>query len=533
MSEPSVARSYDDVPYDVGAVPGAHPDTLAVLGRLRGMQPPDVDRCRVLELGCSTGENLLALAAALPHAEFFGIDASPAQIETGTRRLRTLGVANVTLECRLIEELHASGRTYDYILCHGVYSWVPLPVRQRILALTAELLAPHGLAFISFNTPPGWHMRQQLRNLLLFHLEGQDGARERIAQARALLEFLADALRDRTDAYGALLREAVTALRRESDPYLLHEFLEGVNEPEYFSAFVARAASHGLQYVDNAVPVRDARVSAATRETLVASGADRVGLEQYVDFLSGSGFRRVALCRGDIRLADAAPASVLPAMRVAAAAAPERADAELTSDATEAFRFAGGPRIETNHPAMKTALAELGSRYPQSIAFAELCDTVRARLMAGGAHGTVAGAHGTVAGAHGTVAGAHGTEDIHELLANWLHQCYRNSLAELHLWQAPFTLQPSERPRASVLARAEAAADSPLVTSLRHTLVSVQPFDRRVLARLDGTIGVAEVAARLNDEGRASGELVCAEDVTQAVRRLALSAVVLAEAPVV
>jgi SAM-dependent methyltransferase len=257
MSEPSVARSYDDVPYDVGAVPGAHPDTLAVLGRLRGMQPPDVERCRVLELGCSTGENLLALAAALPHAEFFGIDASPAQIETGTRRLRTLGVANVTLECRLIEELHASGRTYDYILCHGVYSWVPLPVRQRILALTAELLAPHGLAFISFNTPPGWHMRQQLRNLLLFHLEGQDGARERIAQARALLEFLADALRDRTDAYGALLLEAVAALRRESDPYLLHEFLEDVNEPEYFSAFVARAASHGLQYVDNVEPLRD------------------------------------------------------------------------------------------------------------------------------------------------------------------------------------------------------------------------------------------------------------------------------------
>jgi SAM-dependent methyltransferase/methyltransferase-like protein len=515
MSEPSVARSYDDVPYDVGAVPGAHPDTLAVLGRLRGMQPPDVERCRVLELGCSTGENLLALAAALPHAEFFGIDASPAQIETGTRRLRTLGVANVTLECRLIEELQASGRTYDYILCHGVYSWVPLPVRQRILALTAELLAPHGLAFISFNTPPGWHMRQQLRNLLLFHLEGQDGARERIAQARALLEFLADALRDRTDAYGALLLEAVAALRRESDAYLLHEFLEDVNEPEYFSAFVARAASHGLQYVDNVVPLQDARVSAATRETLVASGADRVGLEQYVDFLGGSGFRRVALCRGDIRLADATPGGALPAMRVSAAAAPERADAELTSDATEAFRFAGGPRIETNHPAMKTALAELGSRYPQSIAFAELCDTVRARLMAGGAHGTVAGANGT--------------EEIDELLANWLHQCYRNSLVELHLWQAPFTLEPSERPRASVLARAEAAADSPLVTSLRHTLVSVQPFDRSVLARLDGTVGVDELAALLNDEGRASGELARAGAVAQAVRRLALSAVVLAE----
>jgi hypothetical protein len=206
-------------------------------------------------------------------------------------------------------------------------------------------------------------------------------------------------------------------------------------------------------------------------------------------------------------------------MRVSAAAAPERADAELTSDTTEAFRFAGGPRIETNHPAMKTALAELGSRYPQSIAFAELCDTVRARLMAGGAHGTVAGAHGA--------------EDIHELLANWLHQCYATGLAELHLWQAPFTLEPSERPRASVLARAEAAADSPLVTSLRHTLVSVQPFDRSVLARLDGTVDVAELAARLNDDGRASGEFARAEDVAQAVRRLALSAVVLAEAPVV
>jgi SAM-dependent methyltransferase len=500
MNDPErTALSYDDVPYDVGPVAGAHPDRLAVTAMLWSIEPPDVEQCRILELGCSTGENLAALAVALPDAELHGIDASPAQIATGTERLRAIGLDNVALECRRIEELDTDGRPFDFILCHGVYSWVPLAVRERILAVTADLLVPNGLAYISFNTQPGWHMRQQLRNLLLFHLHGQAGAQDRIAQARALLVFLADTLEERTDAYGVLLRDEARALRDEWDPYLFHEFLEDVNEPEYFNDFVARAAAHGLQHIDDVGLTRHSRPPALTaaREALAAAGADRTALEQYTDFIVGRGFRRSVLCRRGVRLEEAAPGRVLPHLRVAAAVRAERDDQDVTTESTAAFRFGGGGRIETNHPTMKLALKVIGDRYPRSVAFAELCEAVPA--------------------------------DTHEMLANWLHQCYRNGLVELHVWQPPFTLEPSPTPRASPLARHEAAADSGVVTSLRHARLTLQPFDRAVLAHLDGTLNRSEVAARLRqaEPGAASAEAPSAADVAEAVQRLALSALLL------
>jgi SAM-dependent methyltransferase len=507
MTEPvhDVAHSYDAVPYDAGAVAGAHPDALAVVGRLWGMQPPDVAHCRVLELGCSTGENLAALAIALPDAEFTGIDASPAQIATGRARLEQLGVVNVRLECRRIEDLADAG-TFDYVLCHGVYSWVPAAVRRQILALAAQVLAPQGLAYISFNTHPGWHMRQQLRNLLLFHLQGQDDVRYRIAQSHALLEFLAATLKERTDAYGALLREEVEALRTQPVTYLFHEFLEDVNEPEYFSAFVAHAAEHGLRYVDEVRPHQEPAGSSGARDALLAGGADRIALEQYLDFIGGRGFRRSVLCRQGVRLDPPAPEVALPHLRVASAVVPERQDAELTSATSEAFRFRSGPRVETNHPAMKVALAILGTSYPRAVPFQELCGAVDERLADVGP-----------------------PPDTGVRLAQWLYECHRSRLVELHAYQPPIDLAPGQRPTASPLARLEAQQRSPVVTSLRHVSVALHPYDRELLGLLDGSLSRDQLVERMAGTEPPPGTGAATHEVETdlALQRLAYSALLL------
>ena len=68
--------SYDEVPYESFPFPQTHPDHLATLGRLFAIQPPPLERCRVLELGCASGGNLIPMAVAMPQAEFFGVDLS-------------------------------------------------------------------------------------------------------------------------------------------------------------------------------------------------------------------------------------------------------------------------------------------------------------------------------------------------------------------------------------------------------------------------------------------------------------------------
>src|SRR3954468_25025912 len=77
------ATSYDELPYDSKPRYATHPDCAATLATLLGMEPAPVTRCRVLELGCSTGGNLIPMAATLPDSRFVGIDLSPLQIQTG------------------------------------------------------------------------------------------------------------------------------------------------------------------------------------------------------------------------------------------------------------------------------------------------------------------------------------------------------------------------------------------------------------------------------------------------------------------
>jgi len=149
-------NSYDAVPYPSTPYRGTHPDTLATLGTLVGMKPAPIDSCRVLELGCSDGGNLLPMAYSLPGSEFVGIDGSARQIELGLATLEALGLKNVTLKQMNLLDVGDQFGKFDYIIAHGIYSWVPPDVQDKILEICHCLLKPQGLAFVSYNTLPGW-----------------------------------------------------------------------------------------------------------------------------------------------------------------------------------------------------------------------------------------------------------------------------------------------------------------------------------------------------------------------------------------
>src|SRR5262249_30408638 len=160
---------YDEVPYSSKPFPQTHPDNLATVATLFGMTPPPVERCRVLELGCAAGGNLLPLAAALPGSRFVGIDLSRRQIDDGRPGREALGLRNFRLRHRSILDVGADFGQFDYILCHGVYSWVPAPVQDKILEVCAGHLAPNGVAYVSYNTYPGWHIPGAVRAMMRYH----------------------------------------------------------------------------------------------------------------------------------------------------------------------------------------------------------------------------------------------------------------------------------------------------------------------------------------------------------------------------
>src|SRR6516165_12727057 len=92
-----IQESYDAVPYESLPFNETHPDRLAALATLFGMSPAPAERCRVLELGCASGGNLIPMAVALPGSSFVGVDLSPRQIADGNEVVRALNLSNIEL----------------------------------------------------------------------------------------------------------------------------------------------------------------------------------------------------------------------------------------------------------------------------------------------------------------------------------------------------------------------------------------------------------------------------------------------------
>ena len=117
---------YDATPYTSNSFPQSAPGQLAAVAHLLGLDTPAVADARVLEIGCAAGGNLLPFAAAHPNADAVGIDLSPVQVTHGRTRARSLGLDNLKLLAGDIArmDLRALGQ-FDFVIAHGVYSWVP------------------------------------------------------------------------------------------------------------------------------------------------------------------------------------------------------------------------------------------------------------------------------------------------------------------------------------------------------------------------------------------------------------------------
>ncbi len=474
-----LARSYDELPYADRVFGVAHPDNLATVGALMGLQPPDTQQCRILELGCAAGSNLMAVAVTLPQSECVGIDLSPRQIERGEQIRQTLGLNRVQLRAENILELDRSLGTFDYIICHGVYSWVPPVVQEKILQLMAELLSPQGIGYISYNTYPGWHFRGLLRDMMRFHVRRLEQPLEMVQAGRALLDYIDQTLPHPDFYYARVLKEEIQLLRPEADSYLYHEHLEEYNEPLYFHQFAARLQPHGLQYVGEAEPHPIPGIlSPESLATLQGFSHDLIDLEQYLDFLAGRPFRRTLVCHREVRLPRQPGLLTIGRLHVNSVAQPKTENPDLFSAAPVDFETRTGVTLSTAHPLVKVALYILSEQRPRFLAFPDLCSAVRARMPEPPPI---------------TERG----DPITQGLAEALLRCYQSHLVDFRLRPPSDVQQISERPVASPLARLQAANGITRVTNLRNQVVPLKGFDCVLLPMLTGEYEQPQLVEKL------------------------------------
>jgi len=462
-------NSYDEVPYTSHPYAQATPDRLAVVATLMGMKPAGPARCRVLELGCCSGGNLLPLAVRHPESEFVGVDISARQVALGQEMIGALAIKNARIERRDILDIGQTLGQFDYIITHGVFSWVPPRVQDEILAVSAENLTAEGVAYVSYNVFPGWHMRGIIRDMMLYRASSFERPADRVRHSRALVDFLAQSVPE-DNPYGSLLRRELESLRSKDDDYLFHEHLEDFNEPLYFHQFAERATRAGLQYLGEADfgTTSVSTFKPATAQMLETVAHDRIELEQYMDFLRNRMFRQTLLCRRGVAISDEPIPQRLLGLHVASSAKPENPGMDVRSKAEGVFR--GRHAVtKTTDPLMKSALLYLSEIWPRAVCVHDLIAIARSRL----------------AGDAVVVDATQITGDSLRL-AEPLLRCYATSQIELTAIPSEFTLKASERPAAFRFARLQAERTT-RVTNLRHESCTLDDLQRQVLRLLDGS----------------------------------------------
>jgi methyltransferase-like protein/2-polyprenyl-3-methyl-5-hydroxy-6-metoxy-1,4-benzoquinol methylase len=514
----SGGNQYNEVPYPSYTHEQTHPDRLAVVATLLGMQPAPVDRCRVLELGCGDGSNLIPMAMSLRDSEFVGIDRAARPVKAANQILKSLELKNIFIKQLDVLDLPVDLGDFDYIIAHGLYAWVPDNVKEKILSICKSHLKPQGVAFISYNAYPGGHIADMLRNMLIFHLRETADSAQRIKQSFAFLKFLADS-QTGSDSYNALVQDELKQTLKFGPALLYHDRIATVNTPLYFFQFIDQAVRHGLQFLGEAdfFELQFHNYPSETVKLLEKMAATNIILkEQYLDFLKCRRFRQTLLCHAEIDVNPAPDPRPLRKMFIASRAQPVATPVDFKSGKFVEFVGPRGAKVGTDYPLAKAALVHLAGIYPKRLAFSGLLNA--ARQLTGATN-------------------VPGNDDDAETLAEILVRIYGTGLLEFYTRGPDYVMEVSECPVASPLARLQVERGL-TVANLRHANVEIEDYiGRELLKLLDGkrnrqslledlTVAVRSSGALLKEDGTPVEDLqtirsVLSEDLEANLQKLA------------
>lgn len=295
-----IEKSYDELTYKSAAFAQSSPYKLEACATLLGINPPPCKTAKVLEIGCSFGGNLIPFAVNNENARVVGIDLSGEQIRRGQEIVKEIGLENLELIHGDICEFK-SDEKFDYIIAHGVFSWVPDFVKDAILRVVRENLSQNGVAFISYNVYPGWKVKDVVRDLMLLAAKDKDSTEERLKAAKEALLVYKEVLLTRNDEKFESVMPVKSLINwiddilSKDDFYVAHEFLEEINDPFYFKDFNTMLAKNNLAYLCEC-GLEDIFVPDLGIEHLDnykdKKFKDRIDLEQFIDIVNNKVFRQ-------------------------------------------------------------------------------------------------------------------------------------------------------------------------------------------------------------------------------------------------
>ncbi len=468
-----MANPYDDIPYPTEAEARLHVDHLRTCAVLNGYSPASPESARVLEIGCGNGFNLAPMAESFPDAHFLGLDSAATAIELGRRHLEAAGLRNIELRCVDLREA-ASGHPaqelgqFDYVICHGFYSWVPDDVRDTLWTFAKQILAPNGVFHLSYNALPGWYSARVVRDFATF-VSGE--AQHPGAALDSTWEALGT-LAGHAESGNAFAQEAAR-LRSLPKSVLSHDELGECSQPFYLMDVVKRAKREGLRYAGEAgspIPTDLRKHEDVAKMVSDISKQDHVMQMQLSDFTSMRRFHDSLFTHGShAPTSDDSAAALLNCWA--------RSDIHFVEEGAEGervYEHADGIRISSTHPMFCAFADALQAAAPGSVCVKEF------------------------------IASESAEHSIPEVLialpmAGLLRQLVDGAVIRLRLSNVPVASQVPERPRTSAFARIQVAAQGSAANAYHQCLNIDEPWHRVLFTLLDGTRNHTEIVEALTE----------------------------------
>lgn len=487
--------SYEQLAYPGVVVPLMHPALLATVAKFHRVNAAPPEKCRVLELGCANGINLNWLAYNLPESQFVGVDLGKGHIETAQKGMAELELQNVSFfQMDVLEISEKTFGKFDYIIAHGLFSWVPDIVRQKVLSLYEELLNPKGVGFLSYNVYPGFYLRQIIRDGMFFHGQKFETPVEKVEQGINFIKFLTKHNAD-DPVYQEILKYELKGLWKRPAGNIYHDELSEVNQPFYFAEFVSQAENHNLQFLSeteyfspfvNNLPEEVSQAFESISQNVVE-------YEQYMDFLHCRRFRQTLLCKKDVELERENDPAKVREFYISSVLTPTTPTIDLNPDSPKEFVNKKDDKIKIGHVLTKVALMCLVDIGAHPIRFDDLIERANQLLQA-----------------QGFV-----YEDLEkeaEITANYLLRLFSPNAVRFHLAGSRALDYVSEKPLASKFARWQAAQFNFAVNFYGFSMDLLDNFTRSLLALLDGTRTRDDLIAELTEVVRADENMTGKEE---------------------
>lgn len=486
-------NTYDEIPYESNPFFQSHPEHLRTIGGLFGMSPRQLDKARILELGCASGGNIIPIAYYSPQSSIVGIDNSQIQIDAANNEVKYLALSNIEFKCCSIVDIDESIGKFDYIIVHGIFSWVSAEVRNKIFEICNTCLSEQGIAYISYNTLPGWNMVKSIRDMMLYHAGFFSNIYDKINQGKTFLNFVSDSLDGQNSPYALFLKQEIKLLSTQPDSYLRHDHLEDINQPYYFNSFITEANNLDLQYL------ADANIASMFLGNMPQKVIDQlkviddiIRLEQYMDFIYNRRFRSTLLCKKNVKLNRALTPEDINKFYLTLKVKPEKdlANIDLHNTAENLKFYYNNTEINitTTSPIMKAILYTFSENLTNPLSIDEIVKLAANKIKSS-------------------------IEQIKSEFMMHAMQYVLKGLIHITLTKHMVITTIPSKPKVSSYVRYQTEKTSHLwVTNNKHERVGINFFDKYAIRYMDGLLSPEDIVLKVMKNHIDNGDITLTKD---------------------